>query len=148
MSLTVGAGVASADPWTRSLAPPAITGGGGCAQRDGSGAAARFNASPVARSYLRNFLAALPPQRAAMPAQLQALPGAARVHRLLSVGCRLLQQLLSPCSCIPRPGIVAGADQSCPASSPGLGQIARSSAGRIATRHRRQGGYPSLGRMW
>lgn len=42
------------------------------------GAAAQFNASPVAQSYLRNFLAAPPPQRAAMAAQLQAVPGAAQ----------------------------------------------------------------------
>ncbi len=42
------------------------------------GAAAQFNASPVAQSYLQRFLASPPPQRAAMAAQLQAMPGASQ----------------------------------------------------------------------
>ena len=39
--------------------------------------AAQFNQSPMAQSYLRNFLAAPPPKRAQMAAQIQAMPQAA-----------------------------------------------------------------------
>ncbi|BBX95486.1 hypothetical protein MLAC_07800 [Mycobacterium lacus] len=46
-------------------------------------AAAQFNASPVAQSYLRQFLAAPPPRRAQMAAQLQAMPGAAQYFGLV-----------------------------------------------------------------
>ncbi|MBW0013346.1 hemophore-related protein [Mycobacterium sp.] len=41
------------------------------------GAAAQFNASPIAQSYLRSFLASPPPKRAQMAAQIQAMPQAA-----------------------------------------------------------------------
>jgi hemophore-related protein len=38
---------------------------------------AQFNASPIAQSYLRQFLASPPPRRAQMAAQIQAMPQAA-----------------------------------------------------------------------
>lgn len=78
MSLTVGAGVASADPVDAVINTTCNYGQVVAAlNATDPGAAAQFNASPVAQSYLRNFLAAPPPQRAAMAAQLQAVPGAA-----------------------------------------------------------------------
>jgi len=40
--------------------------------------AAQFNQSPVAQSYLRQFLAASPPRRAQMAQQIQAMPQAAQ----------------------------------------------------------------------
>src|ERR1700751_915689 len=40
--------------------------------------AAQFNQSPMAQSYLRNFLAAPPPKRAQMAAQIRAMPQAAQ----------------------------------------------------------------------
>lgn len=84
MSLTVGAGVASADPVDAVINTTCINTTCNYGQvvaalnATDPGAAAQFNASPVAQSYLRNFLAAPPPQRAAMAAQLQAVPGAAQ----------------------------------------------------------------------
>lgn len=82
MSLTVGAGVASADPVDAVINTTCNYGQVVAAlNATDPGAAAQFNASPVAQSYLpylRNFLAAPPPQRAAMAAQLQAVPGAAQ----------------------------------------------------------------------
>lgn len=79
MSLTVGAGVASADPVDAVINTTCNYGQVVAAlNATDPGAAAQFNASPVAQSYLRNFLAAPPPQRAAMAAQLQAVLGAAQ----------------------------------------------------------------------
>lgn len=79
MSLTVGAGVASADPVDAVINTTCNYGQVVAAlNATDPGAAAQFNASPVAQSYLRNFLAAPPPQRAAMATQLQAVPGAAQ----------------------------------------------------------------------
>jgi hemophore-related protein len=40
--------------------------------------AAQFNQSPVAQSYLRQFLAAPPPRRAQMAQQIRAMPQAAQ----------------------------------------------------------------------
>lgn len=78
MSLTVGAGVASADPVDAVITTSNYGQVVAALNATDPGAAAQFNASPVAQSYLRNFLAAPPPQRAAMAAQLQAVPGAAQ----------------------------------------------------------------------
>lgn len=84
MSLTVGAGVASADPVDAVINTTCNYGQVVAAlNATDPGAAAQFNASPVAQSYLRNFLAAPPPQRAAMAAQLQAVPGAAQYTGLV-----------------------------------------------------------------
>jgi hemophore-related protein len=78
LSLTVGAGVASADP---DLGPIVNT---TCNYSQVMAAfnaqdpatAAQFNASPVAQSYLRQFLASSPSQRMAMAQQLASSPGA------------------------------------------------------------------------
>jgi hemophore-related protein len=40
--------------------------------------AAQFNQSPMAQSYLRNFLAAPPPKRAQMAQQIRVMPQAAQ----------------------------------------------------------------------
>lgn len=78
LSLTVGSGVASASPYDAVINTTCNYGQVIAAlNAQDPGAAAQFNASPVAQNYLRNFLAAPPPQRAAMAAQLQAIPGAA-----------------------------------------------------------------------
>lgn len=86
MSLTVGAGVASADPVDAVINTTCNYGQVVAAlNATDPGAAAQFNASPVAQSYLRNFLAAPPPQRAAMAAQLQAVPPAQYIGLVESV---------------------------------------------------------------
>ncbi|MFY2861674.1 hemophore-related protein [Mycobacterium sp. THU-M104] len=46
-------------------------------------AAAQLNAQPFAQNYLRQFLAAAPPQRQAMAAQVQAMPQAAQYFGLV-----------------------------------------------------------------
>lgn len=79
MSLGLGAGVASADPYdevvnTTCSYPQVIA----ALNATNPGAAAEFNQSRMAQSYLQQFLASAPPQRAAMAAQLQALPGASK----------------------------------------------------------------------
>ena len=79
MAVGLGAGVASADPYesvvnTTCSYPQVIA----ALNATNPGAAAQFNASPAAQSYLQRFLASPPPQRAQMAAQLQALPGAAQ----------------------------------------------------------------------
>ncbi|OBK13842.1 hemophore-related protein [Mycobacterium asiaticum] len=78
-SLGLGTGVASADPFdgvvnTTCSYPQVIA----ALNATNPGAAAQFNASPVAQSYLQRFLASPPPARAQMAAQLQAMPGASQ----------------------------------------------------------------------
>jgi hemophore-related protein len=76
LSLTAGAGVASADP---ALDPIVNT---TCSYQqavaalnaENPGAAADFNASPMAQSALRQFLAAPPSQRQQMARQIQGSP--------------------------------------------------------------------------
>jgi hemophore-related protein len=78
LSLTAGAGVASADP---DLGPAINT---TCSYQQvvsalnaqDPAAAAQFNASPVAQSYLRQFLASSPAQRRQLAQQALAVPGA------------------------------------------------------------------------
>src|ERR1700722_5086395 len=80
LSLTAGAGVASADP---DLGPAINT---TCSysqvvsalNAQDPAAAANFNASPVVQGYLRQFLAAPPAQRQQMLRQALAVPGAAQ----------------------------------------------------------------------
>lgn len=85
LSLTAGAGIASAAPLDQVVNTTCNYGQVIAAlNAQDPGAAARFNASPVAQSYLRNFLAAPPPQRAQMAAQLQAIPGAAQYIGLVA----------------------------------------------------------------
>jgi hemophore-related protein len=92
LSLTAAAGFASADPdlgpivnttcnYTQVMAAlnaqdPAV--------------AARFNSSPVAQSYLRQFLSSAPSRRMAMAQQLAGSPGAEQ-----SFG--LIQQVAATC---------------------------------------------------
>jgi hemophore-related protein len=76
LSLTAGAGIASADP---DLGPIVNT---TCNYRQVMGAmnaespeaAAQFNASPGAQAWLRSFLAAPPAKRQQMALQVQAMP--------------------------------------------------------------------------
>ncbi|MFV0494194.1 hemophore-related protein [Mycobacterium sp.] len=76
LSLGLGAGVASASPdavINTTCSYPQVMAALNAAN---PGAAAQLNASPIAVNYLQGFLASPPPQRAAMVAQLQAIPGA------------------------------------------------------------------------
>ena len=78
IALSAGAGIASADPLGPIINTTCNYGQVIAALNAQSpGAAARLNASPVAQSYLQRFLASPPPQRAAMAAQIQAMPQAA-----------------------------------------------------------------------
>jgi hemophore-related protein len=78
LALTAGAGIASADPLDPIINTTCSYGQVMAALNAQSpGAAAQLNASPIAQSYLRQFLASAPPQRAAMAAQIQAMPQAA-----------------------------------------------------------------------
>ena len=78
LSLTAGTRVASADP---DLGPAINT---TCSYQQvvsalnaqDPAAAAQFNASPVAQSYLRQFLASSPAQRRQLAQQALAVPGA------------------------------------------------------------------------
>ncbi|HTX98127.1 MAG TPA: hemophore-related protein [Mycobacterium sp.] len=77
VALTAATGIASADPIIdttcnygqvmAALNDPKVT---------DPATAAQFNQSPVAQSYLRQFLAAPPPKRAQMAQQIQAMPQA------------------------------------------------------------------------
>ncbi len=93
LSLTVGAGIASADP---DLGPIVNT---TCSypqvmaalNAQDPAAAAQFNASPVAQSYLRKFLASPPSQREAMAQQIASSPGAQQKFGLI-------QQVAATCN--------------------------------------------------
>lgn len=79
LALTAGAGIASADPLDPIINTSCNYGQVMAAlNATDPGTAAQFNQSPVAQSYLRNFLAAPPPRRAQMAQQIQAMPSAAR----------------------------------------------------------------------
>ena len=77
LALTAGAGTASAD--LDAIINTTCNYGQVMAALNATnpGAAAQLNASPIAQSYLQRFLASPPPQRAAMAAQIQAMPQAA-----------------------------------------------------------------------
>lgn len=76
LSLTAGAGIASADPAldpivnTTCTYPQAVA----ALNAENPDAAAQFNASPPAQSALRQFLAAPPSRRAQMAQQIQGSP--------------------------------------------------------------------------
>jgi hemophore-related protein len=74
LSLIAWAGVASADPVidTTCTYPQAVA----ALNAQDPAAAAQFNASPLAQSYLRRFLASPPAQRQQMIQQLQGIPAA------------------------------------------------------------------------
>jgi hemophore-related protein len=85
LALTAGAATASADPG----ADPVVNTTCSYSQvvsamNDQSpDAAAQFNSSPVAQNWLRNFLAAPPPQRQQMFQQAQSLPEAGQFIGLI-----------------------------------------------------------------
>ncbi len=92
LALTAGAGVASADPMDGVINTTCNYGQVMAAlNATDPGAAAQFNQSAVAQGWLRNFLAAPPPRRAQMAAQIQAMPAAAQY-----VG--LVQQVAVTCN--------------------------------------------------
>jgi hemophore-related protein len=78
IALTAGSGIASADPLDPVINTTCNYGQVMAALHDyNAGHWAQFNASPLAQSYLRNFLASPPGKRAQMAAQIQAMPQAA-----------------------------------------------------------------------
>ncbi|AKN16428.1 hemophore-related protein [Mycobacterium haemophilum] len=77
LALAAAAGIASADPLDGVINTSCNYGQVVAAlNATDPGAAAQLNASPIAQSYLHQFLAAPPPRRAQMAAQLQVMPGA------------------------------------------------------------------------
>jgi hemophore-related protein len=93
LSLTAGPWVASADP---DLGPIVNTTCNysqvmGALNAQEPAAAAQFKSSPIAQSYLRQFLAAPPSQRQAMAQQAMGTPGAAQQFGLI-------QQLAASCN--------------------------------------------------
>jgi hemophore-related protein len=85
LSLLAGAGIASANP---DLGPAINT---TCSypqvvaalNAQSPAAAAKFNSSPMAQGWLRNFLASPPDQRAQMAQQAEGMPGAAQYFGLI-----------------------------------------------------------------
>jgi hemophore-related protein len=78
VALTAAAGIASADP-NDAIINTTCNYGQVMAALNATdpAAAAQLNSSPVAQSYLRNFLAAPPAKRQQMATQIQAMPSAA-----------------------------------------------------------------------
>ncbi|HTY33647.1 MULTISPECIES: hemophore-related protein [unclassified Mycobacterium] len=77
-ALTAGSGIASADPLDPVINTTCNYGQVMAAlNATDPGAAAQMNASPIAQSYLRQFLASPPPKRMQMAQQIQAMPQAA-----------------------------------------------------------------------
>lgn len=74
VSLTAGTGVASADPVvdTTCSYPQVIS----ALNAQDPAAAAKFNSSPLAQSYLQRFLASPPAKRQQMMQQVQGIPEA------------------------------------------------------------------------
>ena len=93
LSLTVGAGVASADP---DLGPIVNTTCNyaqvmAALNAQDPGAAAQINSSPVAQSYLHQFLLSPPSRRMAMAQQIASSPGAQQQFGLV-------QQVAATCN--------------------------------------------------
>jgi hemophore-related protein len=80
LSLTVGPGAASADPDMGPIVNTTCNYSQVMAALNAQdpAAAGKFNSSPIAQSYLRQFLAAPPSQRQAMAQQAMSTPGAAQ----------------------------------------------------------------------
>ena len=80
LSLTAGLRVASADPDMGPIVNTTCNYSQVMAALNAQNpaAAAKFNSSPIAQSYLRQFLAAPPPQRQTMAQQAMSTPGAAQ----------------------------------------------------------------------
>jgi len=85
LSLVAGAAIASADPGmdpainTTCSYPQVVA----AMNAQSPAAAAKFNNSPMAQGWLRNFLASPPPQRAQMAQQAEGMPGAAQYIGLI-----------------------------------------------------------------
>lgn len=78
-ALSAATGVASADDWGAAVNTTCNYGQVMAAlNASDPAAAAQFNQSPMAQSFLRNFLAAPPPKRQQMANQAAAMPGAAQ----------------------------------------------------------------------
>ena len=79
LSLAIGAGAASADPDLGPIINTTCNYGQVMAALNAQdpAAAAQFNQSPVAQSYLHQFLNSPPSRRTAMAQQLASAPGAA-----------------------------------------------------------------------
>ena len=93
LSLTAGAGVASADPdldpiVNTTCSYPQVM---AALNAQDPAAAAAFNESPTTQSFLRNFLASPPNQRLRMARQVQGAPGAQRY-----IG--VMQEVFSTCN--------------------------------------------------
>jgi hemophore-related protein len=85
LSLVAGTGIASADPAmdaaiNTTCSYPQVVAALNAQSPD---AAAKFNTSPMAQGWLRNFLSSPPPQRAQMAQQAQGMPGAAKYIGLI-----------------------------------------------------------------
>ncbi len=85
LSLLAGAGIASADPGldaaiNTTCSYPQVV---GALNAQSPAAAAKFNSSPMAQGWLRNFLASPPPQRAQMAQQAEGMAGAAQYIGLI-----------------------------------------------------------------
>ncbi|MGH8281570.1 MAG: hemophore-related protein [Gammaproteobacteria bacterium] len=93
LSLTAGAGVASADPDldpivnTTCSYPQVMS----ALNAQDPAAAAQFNASPASQSFLRQFLAAPPNRRLQMAQQIESTPGAQQ-------NFGLIQQVFNTCN--------------------------------------------------
>ena len=84
-ALTAGAGIASADPLDPVINTTCNYGQVMAAlNATDPAAAAQLNGSPVAQSYLRNFLASPPPKRLQMAQQIQAMPQAAQYFNVVT----------------------------------------------------------------
>lgn len=85
LSVVAGAGIAFADPGIDSAInttcsyPQVVAALNAQSPAD----AAKFNSSPMAQGWLRNFLSSPPPQRAQMAQQAQGMPGAAKYIGLI-----------------------------------------------------------------
>jgi hemophore-related protein len=93
LSLTAGAGVASADPDMGPIVNTTCNYSQVMAALNAQdpAAAAQINASPLAQSYLRQFLAAPPSRRMAMAQQAESYPQAAQYFGLV-------QQVAATCN--------------------------------------------------
>jgi hemophore-related protein len=94
LSLTAGAGVASADPDMGPIVNSTCTYGQVVSALNAQSpqAAKAFNARPDVQSGLQQFLAAPPDQRAQMAQQIQSQPGGLRPY------LGLMQQVFSVCN--------------------------------------------------
>lgn len=84
LALTAAAGIASADPLDGVINTSCNYGQVMAAlNATDPGAAAQFNSSPMAQSYLHQFLDAPPARRAQMAQQMRVVPGAAQYFGLV-----------------------------------------------------------------